>query len=148
MSENTRTMPSLTAEDVWAVLSDGQTYGHWVVGTRGTREVTPDFPAPGSVIHYAVGRGPFRKDDKTVSLSCQAPRCLELEAHAWPFGTLSIVLRLSDVDGGVTVTIEEAPKKGLLRTLHNPLIDLAIKARNVETLRRLEKQARQKASLR
>ncbi|MCW2709331.1 MAG: hypothetical protein JWM22_3173, partial [Frankiales bacterium] len=43
-----------------------------------------------------------------------------------------------------TVVIDEYAEKGLLRTLHNPLFDAAIKARNVETLRRLEKQARRR----
>ena len=35
-------------------------------------------------------------------------------------------------------------ERGILKTLRNPVFDLAIKARNVETLRRLEQDARAK----
>jgi hypothetical protein len=138
-------MKGLSPEDVWAVLSDGETYGYWVVGTRGVREVSGDWPTPGSALHYVVGHLPFRKDDITTSVASDPGRRLQLEAHAWPVGTLHIEIQLHPSPDGTTAVIEEAPKKGLLKTLHNPLIDLAIKARNVETLRRLEKQAHQRS---
>jgi hypothetical protein len=38
------------------------------------------------------------------------------------------------------VEIEEYPIRGVAKTIHNPLQDGLIKARNVETLRRLDKQ--------
>lgn len=144
MARNARRMVGVRPVDVFDALRDGQTYGHWVVGTRGVREVTPDWPQPGTAIHYVVGYAPVKKDDYTVSIAYEPDRVLELEAHAWPFGTLGIVIRVEPDADGSTVVIEESPKKGVLKALHNPLVDAAIRLRNVETLRRLEQQARLK----
>ena len=142
MAVNSRHLPDLTAGDVWSVLADGETYGYWVVGTRAVREISGDWPEPGSSLHYTVGYLPLRKDDRTDCVDAEPQRRLTLEAHAWPIGTMHIELQLLPAPRGVTVTIEEHPKTGVLKTLHNPLVDLAIKARNVETLRRLETCAR------
>lgn len=142
MAVNSRQMTGVARSQVLAALADGFSYGHWVVGTRKVREVSPQWPAPGSKIHYTVGYAPFRKDDATVSQAYDPEGCLELEAQVWPMGTLKIVIRVEDAPGGARVLIDETAAKGLLKTLHNPLVDLAIRARNVETLRRLEKQAR------
>ena len=146
MAVNTRLMKGLRPSDVWAVLSDGKAYGDWVVGTRGVKEVRGDWPQPGASLHYVVGHLPLRKDDVTRSVDVDQGRRLRLEAHAWPAGSLHIELALHDAPDGVTVSIVERPKRGLLKTLDNPLVDLAIKTRNIETLRRLETCARQRIS--
>lgn len=146
MAVNSRHFEGLTPEDVFRVLGDGHTYAYWVVGTRKVRDVTGAWPAPGSAIHYTVGHLPLRKDDRTTAVECERPRRLKLEAHAWPLGSLHIELRVEPAPSGCTVTLEEGPKKGLLKTVHNPLMDLAIKVRNVETLRRLEKKTRERAA--
>ena len=146
MAVNSRHFDALTPEDVFAVLSDGKTYGYWVVGTRAVKEVAGDWPSPGSAIHYVVGHLPVRKDDYTEAVSCDRPRRLTLEAHAWPMGSLHIDIRVEPSASGCTVVIEERPKKGLLKTVDNPLVELAIKLRNVETLRRLEKKTRERAA--
>jgi hypothetical protein len=145
MAVNSRHFEGLQPADVFAVLSDGKSYGYWVVGTRAVKEVIGEWPAAGSRIHYVVGHLPLRKDDYTEAVACEWPQRLQLEAHAWPAGSLHIELRVEPSSTGCTVTIEEGPKKGLLKTIDNPLIDLAIKARNVETLRRLEKKTRERA---
>ncbi|MCU1601751.1 MAG: hypothetical protein JWO22_2460 [Frankiales bacterium] len=145
MATNSRHFAGVAPEDVFDVLADGESYGYWVVGTRAVREVGPDWPAPGSEVHYVAGYLPLRKDDRTTSVACDRPRRLTLEAHAWPVGSLSIDLRIEQTPTGCTVVLEEGPKRGLLKTIDNPLIDLAIKARNVETLRRLEKKTRERA---
>jgi hypothetical protein len=141
---NRRLMRGVSPTDVFDALRDGQTYGHWVVGTRGVREVSSAWPQPGTEIHYVVGYGPARKDDRTASVFYEPDRKLALEAKVWPVGTLSIVLTVQPTADGCEVVIEETAKRGILKTLHNPLFDLAIKARNVETLRRLEQDARTK----
>ena len=46
----------------------------------------------------------------------------------------------------VVIVVDEHPLRGPAKLLHNPVVDLAIKTRNVETLRRLESQARAKTS--
>jgi hypothetical protein len=137
-------MRDVTPEAVFAVLRDGKSYEHWVVGTRAIRVVEPDWPAPGSALHYTVGWGPLRKDDETRSCAYEPDRRLELEAHAWPAGTARIELRAEAVAGGTRVSIDEHPLRGPAKLLHNPLADLAIKLRNVETLRRLERLARRR----
>ena len=142
MATTRRLMRDVTPTQVFDVLRDGQTYGHWVVGTRKTREVDPEWPADGTAIHYTVGYRPLRKDGVTTSKGYEPDRRLSLEAHAWPAGTAGIVITAEAHGGGTRVSIEEAPVKGPAARVHNPLADLLIKVRNVETLRRLESMAR------
>lgn len=145
MATNSRLMKGIDPRAVFDVLRDGRSYGDWVVGTRKIRHVEPDWPQPGSAIHYTVGYSPLRKDDQTLSMAYEPDRRLALEAQAWPAGSACIVLVAESAEGGTRVTIDEAPNRGLAKHLHNPLLDLLIKMRNVETLRRLEEKARQKA---
>jgi uncharacterized protein YndB with AHSA1/START domain len=126
---------------VWAVLSDGHRYAEWVVGTAHIRDVDSGFPAVGSRLHYTVGRGPLRHEGHTEVLSVDSGNRIELEAHAWPLGTARIVLRLTSGHPGCTVEVEEHPRGGLAGRLHNPVLDLAVRARSVEMLRRLERAA-------
>jgi hypothetical protein len=146
MAVNRRHVEGVAPADVWSVLADGQSYGYWVVGTRAVREVTGEWPDVGAALHYVVGHLPLRKDDYTESVAVQPHRRLQLEAHAWPIGTIHIELSVERSPTGCVITIEEHPKTGLLKALHNPLVDVALKARNVETLRRLEKAVRQRSS--
>ncbi|MDQ1695500.1 MAG: hypothetical protein QOJ03_853 [Frankiaceae bacterium] len=142
MAENRRLMHgSCTA--VWQVLSDGFTYSDWVVGTSAIRDVDEAWPAVGSALHYRIGRGRLSHEGHTEVQSMEPGRRLELEAHAWPVGTARIDLRLEDAADGCLVTIVEHPNSGLGSLLHNPVGDLLLKVRNTETLRRLERLARQ-----
>lgn len=146
MATNSRTMRGVSPKQVFAVLVDGRTYADWVVGTRAIRAVEPGWPAPGSALHWTAGYGPLRKDDETRSLSCLPDSELVMEARAWPMGTARIALTVREEAGSAVVTLDEEPSRGLAKTLHNPLLDLAIKVRNVETLRRLESQARSRST--
>lgn len=148
MAHNRRVIRGVELRDVFDVLRDGYTYCDWVVGTRDIREVDRSWPRPGTAIHYTAGRWPLQKKDVTTSLAYEPDRRLELEAHAWPVGTAGIVLSAEKVDGGVAVTLDESPARGVLKLLDNPLLELAITLRNVETLRRLEKQVRRKQQTR
>ena len=142
MATTRRTMSGLTPAAVFDALRDGWTYGDWVVGTRTIRAVDTGWPEPGRNLHYTIGYGPLRKDDRTRSLAYEPDERLELEAHAWPAGTARIELRAEPVREGTLVSITEHPLRGPAKLLHNPVADLLIKTRNVETLRRLEKVAR------
>lgn len=146
MAINSRHMEGLSPDDVFRVLSDGNSYSYWVVGTRKVRDVTGPWPEPGSQIHYTAGHLPLRKDDVTTSVAFDPGHRLQLEARAWPAGSLHIELQVLSSPTGCTVVIEEHPKTGVLKTLHNPVVDLAIKLRNVETLRRLENRVREQAA--
>lgn len=134
-------MRGLAPEAVFDVLRDGHSYGDWVVGTRTIRAVDPGWPAEGTQIYYTIGYGPLRKDDETLSLAYHPDQRLELEIEAWPAGCAKVVITAEPAEGGTLVSIDEHPDRGVARVLHNPLVDLCIKLRNVETLRRLEQQA-------
>jgi hypothetical protein len=140
-----RTMRDVSPRAVFDVLRDGRSYGDWVVGTRTIRAVDEGWPLPGTRLHYTAGYGPLRKDDETHVLTYEPDRLLELEAQAWPAGTARIALEMEPQGDGCLVTIDEQPYRGLARLLHNPALDAFIKARNVETLRRLERLARRHA---
>ncbi|HUR50988.1 MAG TPA: SRPBCC family protein [Mycobacteriales bacterium] len=142
MARNDRLIRGATVADVFAVLCDGSGYAEWVVGTRKIRDVDAGWPQPGARIHYTAGYWPMRKDDVTTSRGYEPEQRLELEAHAWPAGSVGIVITAKAAGPDVVVSLEESPAHGLLKTLHNPGFDLLIKARNVETLRRFEDQLR------
>lgn len=141
MAVTRRTMRGLTPTEVFDVLRDGYSYGDWVVGTRTIRDVEAGWPTEGTRLHYTVGYRPLRKDGDTVSLVYRPDESIELEARAWPVGTAHIRVSAERVDVGTLVEIEEKPLRGPGKLFHNRLLDLLIKARNVETLRRLEAKA-------
>lgn len=144
MATNRRTV-ALPRAAVWETLTDGHCYAQWVVGTSGIRSVDESWPAPGSRLHYSVGRGPLRHDGHTEVLEVDDGKRLELEAHAWPLGSVRIELLLDDTAHGCEVTMVEHPFRGTVATVHNPLGDALLKLRNVETLRRLDRVARRRA---
>jgi len=143
MATNTRTF-AVTRDAVWRVLTDGHAYASWVVGTSAIRDVDAHWPAVGSRLHYRIGRGPLRHDGHTEVLSVDDGKLLELEAHAWPLGSVRIELTLQDDPHGCLVQMVEHPAQGTAAMLHNPLGDGLLKLRNVEALRRLEKLAQQR----
>lgn len=141
-------MRGVEPESVWAALHDGWCYGDWVVGTRKIREVEDRWPLAPSQLHYTIGYAPLRFDSTTRVVTYEPGERLVLRARAWPAGTARIQLLVEDSPEGAVVTIEEAPDGGPAKLIHNPVLDLTIRARNVETLRRLEKQARRHAPAR
>jgi uncharacterized protein YndB with AHSA1/START domain len=143
MSTNRQTIAA-SPEQVFAVLADANTYEHWVVGCDDIRAVEGDWPAVGSRFFHTVGIGPVKTKDNTLVLEVDAPHKLVLEARARPAGIAKVIFRLVPVDGGTDVSIEEYPIRGVAKVTHNPVQDGLIKLRNVETLRRLEKQVLQR----
>ena len=143
MSTNRHTIAA-SPDEVFAVLADAHSYEHWVVGCDDIRAVEGDWPAAGSKFFHTVGVGPLKTSDNTKVLEVEAPHKLVLEARARPAGLAKVIFRLVPVEGGTDVSIEEYPIRGVAKTIHNPLQDGLIKVRNVETLRRLEKQVLQR----
>lgn len=140
MARNTRRMP-VRPEHVWSTLSDGRTYSSWVVGTSAIRDVDDAWPAAGSRLHYSVGRWLLRHDGHTEVTSMEDGRCLELEAHAWPLGSVRIEFTLHEDGSGTLVEMVEHPARGAAARLHNRVGDALLRLRNVETLRRLQRVA-------
>jgi uncharacterized protein YndB with AHSA1/START domain len=136
MATNVALIPA-TPERIWAVLSDPDSYGHWVVGSDTIRDADEGWPAPGTKIHHRVGAGPLKLNDDTEVVEAEAPRRLVLHARARPFGTARVALELTAEGTSTRVVMTEEPDDPVSRLLHNPLADRLLHRRNVTALRRL-----------
>lgn len=134
----TSTYVDASPERIFAVLDDAWTYEFWIVGAKEIRSVDPEWPAEGSAFHHRVGMGPITVSDSTSILERDVPRHLKLRARARPTGIAHVAIDLEPSGTGTTVVMTEAPVEGPAAKLHNPLQDLLIDRRNVETLRRLK----------
>ena len=122
---------------VFAVLSDPDSYGEWVVGSRKIRDADPDFPAVGSRFHHQVGFPPLLLNDHTEVLENEAPTRLVLRAKTRPFATARIELGLASAGAGTQLTMVESAGDGPSRILLNPLTDPLVHLRNRHSLGRL-----------
>jgi len=136
MSRNARTIKT-TPDKVWAVLADGWLYPLWVVGASRMRDVDAEWPDVGARIHHSVGAWPLLLDDNTEVLDCEPGHLLEVRARSWPAGEARVVLRLTEVDGGTEVVMEEDVESGPARLVPKPVRTPMLAWRNVESLRRL-----------
>jgi uncharacterized protein YndB with AHSA1/START domain len=125
-------------EAVWAVLADAGCYHRWVVGAKEIREADDGWPAPGTRFHHSLGWGPFSLQDDTKSLHAEAPRRLVMEARARPLGRARVELVLERLDGATHVTMEETVVAPSVLRLCNPVLAPLVRARNAESLRRLD----------
>ena len=124
---------------VFDVLSDPDSYGEWVVGSKRVRDADPDFPAPGSRFHHTVGFGPITVSDHTVVEELKRPQRIKLRAKARPLGTAHVTLELKRKGRSKTeVTMTEGPADPLSAlAFFHPLTLLLVRGRNDESLRRL-----------
>jgi hypothetical protein len=139
MAVNRRFMP-YTQAAIFAVLADGASYARWVVGTANVEEIDDNWPEPNSRLRYQLGRVAFRKEDVTIAVRVARNSELELEAIGRPVGAATILITLDAVNDGCLVRIVETPKRGLAKTLNNPAFEALIWLRNLETLRRLQRE--------
>jgi hypothetical protein len=116
------------------------------VGTSAIRGVDADWPQIGTRLHYRIGPARLAKRDETRVLRLVDGHELELEAVGHPLGSARVDFRVDKVRDGSLVTIIEHPTKGVLARLHNPLLELLVYLRNVETLRRLEREVQRQVS--
>ena len=124
-------------EKVFAVLANGWLYTGWVVGASHIRAVEAHWPQPGSRIHHSFGAWPVMLHDETKVQECDRPHRLVMLARGRPLGEARVTLRLTGSGGGTSVSMSEEPVSGPGKALHNPLLDAALRARNVESLARL-----------
>ena len=130
---------------VWETLADPDSYGFWVVGSKAIRDAEPAWPAPGAKFHHTIGVGPFTVRDHTESLDAQPPRLLTLRAKGRPLGTARVTLEMTPRDGGTLVRMTETPDGPTAILALNPFAHLFTKARNAESLMRLEELALRRA---
>jgi uncharacterized protein YndB with AHSA1/START domain len=126
---------------VWDVLADPAGYAYWVVGSKVIRDAEPGWPAPGSKFHHTIGVGPLTLEDHTVALEAEPPRLLKLRAKGRPAGTATVTLELQPRDGGTLVRMTERPDGAYVAMALNPVVHVATKLRNAESLMRLEELA-------
>ena len=132
-------------EAIWDVLADPGDYGYWVVGSKVIRDADPGWPAPGTKFHHTVGAGPFKVSDHTVSLEARRPRLLRIRAKGRPIGTATVTMKMQPKDGGTLVEMVENPDGIYSPLALNPLLHVATKLRNSESLMRLEELALRQA---
>ena len=131
---------------VFDILADADTYAYWVVGSSQIRGVEGNWPEAGSKFHHTQGVYGVGLKDDTVSIAANRPRQLVMEVRFRPFMVGKVEFRLRARGRGTHVTMIEYPISGPISKINNPLIDRALWARNVETLRRLRKLSEQRAA--
>jgi uncharacterized protein YndB with AHSA1/START domain len=142
---NERFMP-VPPQAVWDALADAGGYRYWVPGSRVIRDADANWPAAGSKFHHTVGVGPLEVSDHTESLEARPPELLRMRAKGRPLGTATVTMELTPRDGGTVVRMIESPDgPGWLLHL-NPLFWVFTKARNAESLMRLEELAIRRAA--
>lgn len=145
MATNERFMPVPPAA-VWDTLADPESYGFWVVGSKQVRDADAGWPAPGSRFHHTIGVGPFTVEDHTKSLEAEPPWLLRVRAKSRPLGTARVTLEMTPQGEGTLVRMTETPDGPSAVLALNPLVHLFTKARNAESLMRLEELALHRAS--
>jgi uncharacterized protein YndB with AHSA1/START domain len=123
---------------VWDVLKDPYAYPRWVVGSKRTLTADATWPEPGSEFKVEVGAGPVAFEDRTVSEEVDPGRRIVLHAGGGGFSGARVEISLRESGDGTVVTLLEDPT-GVSKPLRVlPPAQLAIKLRNVESLRRLK----------
>ena len=128
-------------ERVFAVLSDPDAYGDWVVGSDMIRDADPHWPAVGSRFHHRVGAGPIKIKDHTEVLELDPTGMLVLRARARPMGTARVTMKWVARGSGTHVTMREIAGDPLSRLAINPLTDWLVDRRNRLALRRFKRIA-------
>jgi uncharacterized protein YndB with AHSA1/START domain len=118
------------------VLEDPYAYPKWVVGADKTLSADPTFPAAGTKFEVQVAGG---ARDKTEVREVVPPRKIVLDAAARWLGPARVTIELAAANGGTEVTMIEDPAGKLSPLRFAPLVQLAIKLRNVEALRRFRR---------
>ena len=129
-----------TPEAAFAVLSDPDSYGHWVVGAADIRDADAGWPAPGSIFHHTQGVKFLGLKETTSVLEADPPRRLVLEVRARPLLVAEVALGLAGDGngGGTTITMTERPLSGLIARIYRPEVDRIVAVRNAISLRRLK----------
>jgi uncharacterized protein YndB with AHSA1/START domain len=106
------------------------------VGSDRTLSADANFPAAGTKFEVQVAGG---AQDETEVREVFPPRKIVLYAAARWLGPARVTIELAAANGGTEVTIIEDPAGKLSPLRFAPLVQLAIKLRNVESLRRFRR---------
>ena len=133
-------------EAAFAVLSDPESYGHWVVGAADIRDADPAWPAPGTRFHHTQGVRGIGLKDTTSVLAADPPRRLVLEVRARPLLIAEVAIALAGNGNGTTITMTERPLSGLIARIYRPELDRLVAVRNAISLRRLRDLCERRSS--
>lgn len=136
MSRNVRYL-DCAPEDVFAVLADGWLFPSWVVGASRMRDVADSWPQPGARLHHSFGVWPLLIDDSTSVLEYDPPRRMVIQARGWPIGEARVTLDVKPRGDGCVVRMQEAAVAGPGTIVPPALMDIPLRWRNTEALRRL-----------
>jgi uncharacterized protein YndB with AHSA1/START domain len=64
---------NVSAERVFAVLSDPRSFARWVVGSKEVRRADPEWPAGGTAFDHRVGVGPITLSDHSEVIEATPP---------------------------------------------------------------------------
>jgi len=145
MAKNTREIKTVP-DKVWEVLADGWLYPIWVVGATRMRDVERTWPQVGARLHHSFGVWPAVVNDNTEVLESEPGRLLQLRARGWPMGEAQVTITLTPAGEDTRVEIAEEAVSGPAVMVPKPAMDLMIKVRNVESLRRLAFVAERRAT--
>jgi hypothetical protein len=126
-----------SVDHVWGVLADGWLFTQWAVGASQVCEVASDWPAAGSRLHHAVGRGRLAFKCETRVLASTSGRLLKLRADGWPSGGSEMTVTLEPVGAATVLRIDELAAAGPGHVLPASTHNMLLKWRNTEALRRL-----------
>ncbi len=125
----------VSAERLFAILTEPITYPEWLVGAKHIRSVSADWPAPGGHFRHVVGFGPLAIPDRTTVRDIEAPHLLVLFVRARPVIEAMVRFDVTSKGGGCALRMTETPVGvfALIAPLAGPLI----RARNKRSLDRL-----------
>jgi hypothetical protein len=136
MSTNVREM-RCPPEAVFDVLADGWLFPGWVVGASRMRDVDENWPTVGSALQHSFGVWPAVIDDETVVKEWDPPRRMVIRPKGWPVGEALVEIDVKPRGTGCVVRITEQAVSGPGSWIPDPILDVGLYVRNVETLRRL-----------
>lgn len=125
----------VAATEVFAALVDPDTYPQWLVGTKNIREVSSDWPAPGSYFKHTVGFGLIAIPDRTTVRDVETPHMLTLFVRARP--VVEAVVQFDVTSNGDTCTLRMTETPVGVYKVIAPLARPLIQARNERSLLRL-----------
>ena len=130
-----------SAQNVFRVLADPESYAHWVVGSNEIRAYDQDWPRVGSTFHHTQGKWPLTVKDTSSVLEADHDRRLVLEVRTRPFVVAKVELELTPQNGKTQVRMTESPTGGVLKPLNNPVLEYLTHLRNRRGLGRLARLA-------
>jgi uncharacterized protein YndB with AHSA1/START domain len=140
MATNEKLMDA-PADKVFTVLADPESYAHWVVGSNEIRKYDESWPEAGSTFHHTQGKWPLTVKDTSSVIEAETDRRLVLEVRTRPYVIAKVDLELLPENGRTRVRMTEYPVGGLLKRVHNPLLDFLTYLRNARGLDRLARLA-------